>query len=130
MSRWIAVAAALTTLGSGACGTNKPAVCDSFAAAQNSIQHIRNTSVAENGLSQLTTELSQLKPSLEQLYADAKTQFAAEIESLRAAVYQFSANLTMARTTPDVENLAGARTALVALQDSAHRLADAVSGTC
>jgi hypothetical protein len=130
MSRWIAVAVALATLGAGACGTDKPAVCDSFAAVQNSIEHIRNANVAENGLSQLTTDLSQLKPSLEQLYADAKTQYTAEIESLRAAVSQFSANLTTARTEPNAHNLAGAGIALAALQDSARRLADAISGTC
>jgi hypothetical protein len=130
LSKWIAAAAVLAPLAAGACSSDKPAVCDSFAAVQNSIEHIRNANVAENGLSQLTTELSQLKPDVEQLYIDAKAQYAAEIESLRAAANQFSASLTTARAAPDARNLASTRTSLTALQDSARRFADAISGTC
>jgi len=120
----------LGTLGIAGCSTNQPPVCDSLAAVQNSVEQIRNANVGENGLSQLRTDLHQLKVNLQQLYTDAKTQFGSDVEALKAAVNQFSASLATARATPDATNLAAVRTAVTTLGDSVRHLGDAMSGTC
>jgi hypothetical protein len=127
---WIAGVVVVTTLGAGGCSTDKPAVCDSLAAVQNSIDQIRNANVGENGLSLVRTELSQLKVNLEQLYADAQAQFASEIQAVQAAAAQTSASLATARAMPDAANVAAVRAPLNALQTSMRSLGDAMSGTC
>jgi hypothetical protein len=130
MSRWIAVAAIVAAVGTSACSTDQPAVCDSFAAVQNSIDQIRNANVGENGLSQLRADLAQFKDNLTQLHADAKTQFAAEIQAVQAAATQVSASVTTARATPDAASLAAVRAPVTALQSSVQNLGAALSGTC
>jgi hypothetical protein len=122
MSTWITAAAAIGLLVTGGCGTDDPAVCDSLAAVQTSIDHVRNANVSENGLAQLQTDLTQLRADLIQLRTDAHSQFPAQIEGLRTAVNQFAGSVAAARATPDATTLAAVRT----VRD----LADAMSATC
>jgi hypothetical protein len=70
--------AVLTTAGCGDGDTQPtaPPVCDSLAAAQATVDHIRDTNESENGLTQLRPYLEQLRTELTQLYTDAKTEFA------------------------------------------------------
>jgi hypothetical protein len=130
ISPWIAGFVVLATLGAGACGTNEPAVCDSVEAVQNSAGQIRNTNVSENGLSQLKSDLAQLKLELEKLAGGARTDFAAEIQAVRSATTRLSASVTTARTAPDAVNLAAVRPSLEALRASVQSLRAAASGTC
>ena len=130
MSSSVAGLVVLAMLGAGACSTSQSPVCESVAAVQNSVDRIRDTNVSENGLSQLKTDLTQLKVDLEKLTAEARTEFAAEIEAVRSAMTQLSASVTTARNAPDAANLAAVRPALNALQTSAQNLAKSASETC
>jgi hypothetical protein len=127
---WITAAAALGVLVTGGCGTDQPAVCDSLAAVQTSMDHVRNANVSENGLTQLQTDLTQLRADLVQLRTDAQTQFPTQIEGVRTAVNQFAASVAAARATPEATTLAAVRTGMSGVQDSVRHLADAMSGTC
>jgi hypothetical protein len=129
-SRVIAGAAVFAALGTGACSTDQPAVCDSFAAVQNSIDQIRNANVTENGLTQLRTDLTQLRTNMQQLLADAQAQFASEAQAVQAAATQFSASVATARADPNAANLSAVRPPLNALQSSVQTLGVAMSGTC
>jgi len=129
MPTWIAIAAALAVL-AGGCSTDQAPVCDSLAAVQTSIDHVRDANVSENGLSQLKTDLSQLKSELLSLRTDGQQQFPGQIEAVRAAADQLSASIATARATPDVATLASVRTSMSGLQNSVGQLADAMSGTC
>jgi flagellar capping protein FliD len=129
-SKVIAGAVVFAALGTGACSTDQPAVCDSFEAVQNSVDHIRNTNVAENGLIQLQTDLTQLRTNLQQLVADAQAQFASEAQAVQAAATQFSSSVTTARADPNAGNLAAVRPPMNALQTSVQALGDTMKGTC
>jgi hypothetical protein len=129
MPTWIAFAAAFAAL-TGGCSTDQAPVCDSLAAVQTSIDHVRDANVSENGLTQLKTDLNQLKSDLVSLRTDGQAQFPGQIEAVRAAANQLSASIAAARATPEVTTLAAVRTSMSGLQNSVRQLADAMSGSC
>ena len=126
----IAALTAAATLAIGGCGTDQPPVCDSLAAVQHTMHQVRTTTVAENGLAALTTQLRQLRADVRLLLDEAGTQFAPEVAAVRAAAGQVSTSVAAARGTPDVVHLGAVRTSLGALQVSVRNLGDALSGTC
>jgi len=130
ISRWIVGVVLLAPLGAGACGADEPPVCKSLAAVRNSAGQIRNANVSENGLSQLKADLTELNLALRQFGGEARTEFAAEIEAVRAATTRLSASVSTARATPDAASLAAVRPSLNALRASVQSLAAAASGTC
>jgi uncharacterized phage infection (PIP) family protein YhgE len=130
MSSLLAVVAVAGAFGAAACSTGQPAVCDSLAAVQNTADHIRNANVSENGVTQLETDLRQLRPALQQLYSDAQAQFATELDAVRAASDQFAASVAAARAAPDATTLSAVRTSMTAMQQSVQTLGSAMSGTC
>jgi hypothetical protein len=130
MSTWISVAAAVGVLTVGGCGTEQPPACAHLDAAQASIAHVRNADVSENGLTQLRTDLSQLKANLVQLRSDVQAKYPTEIEAVAGTVNQLAASVTAAKANPDATTFAAVRTAMSGLQDSVQHLADAMSGTC
>jgi hypothetical protein len=134
ISKLIAIAVVLGALAIGGCaegeGEAKPPVCDSFAAVQLTIDQIQNANVAENGLSQLKTDLQKLKTELEKLYADAAAAFATQVQAVKAAADTLAASITTARADPNAANLAAVRTALAGVPASLQTLGDAMKGTC
>ena len=123
----------LLLLGPAGCAAEEaatPPVCDSYAAVQNTVDHIRTTSVSENGLSALRPYLSQLRTQLTQLYQDAQAQFAPQADALRATVDQLAAALRTAQADPDVTNLSAVRVSVGAVRTSAQALRDALASTC
>jgi hypothetical protein len=132
ISRWIAIALVLGALATGGCAEaeDQPPVCDSFAAVQQTIGQIKNANVAENGLSQLKTDLQKLKTDLEKLYADAAASFATQVQAIRAAADTLAASIATARADPNTTNLAAVRTALAGVPASVQALGDAMKGTC
>jgi hypothetical protein len=130
MAGWIMAATAVGVLGAGACSTDQPEVCDSLAAVQTSIDHVRETNVSENGLAHLRTVLDQLKTNLNWLQSEAAAQFDAQVRTVQAAVDELSTSAATARTTPNAANLAAVRSSLLALGESVQALGDAVASTC
>jgi cell division septum initiation protein DivIVA len=130
MAKWTTAAATLAVLGAGGCSTAEPAVCDSFAAVQNSLDHLRDANVSENGVTQLRADLTELRADLQQLYADAQAQFGGQVQAVRTAVNELTSSLSAARATPDGKTFEAVRTARAGLQTSVQSLGDAVSGTC
>jgi hypothetical protein len=133
MKRFLVVV--LLLLGAAGCAADEeqpsaPPVCDSYAAVQNTVDHIRTTSVSENGLSALRPYLSQLRTQLTQLYQDAQAQFAPQADALRATVDQLAAALRTAQADPDVTNLSAVRVSVGAVRTSAQALRDALASTC
>ncbi|HYN95122.1 MAG TPA: hypothetical protein VES42_14830 [Pilimelia sp.] len=126
----MAVLTAATILGVAGCGTDQPPVCDSLAAAQATMNHIRNANVAENGLAPLEAQLQQLNVDVSRLRADAATHLAPEFAAVKAAADQLSASLAAAREVPDAAHLSAVRTTLGAVQVSLRSLGDAMSDTC
>ncbi|MGA5300008.1 hypothetical protein ACPCHT_08775 [Nucisporomicrobium flavum] len=130
MTPRIAAVTAVATLGLGGCSADQPPVCDSLAAVQTTMHHIRDANVAENGLTSLTTQLRQLQVEVRQLLTDAAAQWAPEVQAVRTAADQVSATVAAARETPDVAHVSAVRTAMGTLQTGLRSLGDAMSGTC
>ncbi|GAA4600576.1 ABC-type Zn uptake system ZnuABC Zn-binding protein ZnuA [Actinoplanes octamycinicus] len=107
-----------------------PPVCDSWEAVQVTVGHIKNVNVSENGLSALQPYLTQLKDQLSQLYLDAKAQFAAQAEALKAAAQQLGDDLRTARANPDRTTLAAVRSSVAEVRTSADSLHTAMGSTC
>jgi hypothetical protein len=130
--RAVTAATAITALlgGCGAGGGDRPAVCDSLSAVQASVDDLRNANVSENGLSQLRSDLGQLKVNLDQLSQDARAQLQPQIDGVRAAAGQLSSSVTAAKSDPSAATFAGVRTAVAGVADSVQGLGAAMSGTC
>ena len=125
-------AAVLGVLPVAGCATDSPqaAVCDSLTGVQNSARHVRETNVAENGLSQLRTNLVQLRTDVRQLIADAKSQWAPQADAISSSLDQVSSTVNVARTAPSTTAFDAVRQALAALDNSVKALGDAMRGTC
>lgn len=132
--KWIPPALALALLsGAGGCSSDdaaKPPVCDSFTAAQTTVDHIRDINISENGLTQLKPYLTQLRDQLTQLYNDAKAQFAPQADQLKASVTQLGTAARTAQADPSTPNLKGVRTALASVGDSWDNLRSMMAQTC
>ncbi|MEU8816601.1 hypothetical protein [Actinoplanes sp. NPDC048796] len=102
-----------------------PAVCESVDAAQNTVNHIRDTNVSETGVSQMRTLLAQLRDDLNQVVADAQAQFKPQADALRTATDQLGAAL---RGRP--ADLGAVRTAVNEVRTAGTNLVDALKGTC
>jgi phage shock protein A len=125
-------AAVLGVLPVAGCASDSPtaAVCDSLTAVQNSAQHVRETNVAENGLAQLRTNLTQLRTDVQQLIAGAKTQWAPQAEAIRSALDNVTSTVNVAKTAPSTTAFDAVRQALATLDNSVRALGDAMRGTC
>ncbi|GIF40281.1 hypothetical protein [Actinoplanes xinjiangensis] len=132
MRRLLPFAAGLLLLTgcSGEPATPQAAVCESYAAVQNTVEHIRQTNVSENGLTALKPYLTQLLDHLEQFVADAKAQFGPEADTLRAAVGQLSASVDVAREDPDLTNLAAVRGDVADVRTGAQSLRAGLQELC
>ncbi|MEU4691503.1 hypothetical protein [Actinoplanes sp. NPDC023714] len=124
---------AAAVLGAGGCASaeaNAPAVCESFATVQNTVNQIRNVNVSENGVAAARPYVAELLNQLNQLVLDAQAQFKPQADQLRTAVDQLSASVEGARADPGAATFAVVRSSITAVGDSARALRDAISGTC
>ncbi|BCJ45774.1 hypothetical protein GCM10010168_58060 [Actinoplanes ianthinogenes] len=128
---------ALLVLGMAGCSSSSasspaaaPAVCDSWEAVQVTVDHIKNVNVSENGLTALRPYLTQLQQELNQLYLDAKAQFAPQAEALKAATDRVRTDLQAAQASPDRTTLAAVRSSVAELRSSADGLHTAMASTC
>ncbi|MFC7528658.1 hypothetical protein [Actinoplanes sp. GCM10030250] len=132
--RLLPVLTALGVLAAGGCaGQDQPevaAVCDSYAAVQNTVNHIRQVNVSENGIVAIRPYVSQLLNELNQLVLDAKAQFGAQADGLRTTVDALQTTVGTAREDPNVTNLAAVRASVASVRASAQTLRDAIAGTC
>ncbi|MEV0902596.1 hypothetical protein [Actinoplanes sp. NPDC049802] len=132
----IATALCVLAAGAGCAGGDAaeaeavPAVCESFAAVQNTVTHIRQANVSENGLTALRPYVSELIEQLKQLAVDAQAQFGQQADQLRASVDVLSASVDTARENPNRANLGTVRQAVDGVRDTARALADSLKNTC
>jgi hypothetical protein len=124
------IAAMLSPAVAAGCGAEQAPVCASLESVQHSIQQLRDVNVAENGLSQLKTDLQQLRVHLDELTDQAAGQFSTEVQAVQAAVTQFRTTVTTARADPSAVNLAAVRTAFAAVPAAVNNLGQALAGTC
>jgi hypothetical protein len=130
--RWTAKVAltGVAVLALVCCGEDKPAVCAQADELEASVQDLLNVNISENGLGALSSSLGQVRTDLEQLVADAKTEFQPQIDMVTASVDQLSSSLSAATADPSATSLATVGTAARSLGDAVRALGDAVAETC
>ncbi|BBH67305.1 hypothetical protein ACTI_39900 [Actinoplanes sp. OR16] len=126
----IVAAAVLGTSGCAASESDTPAVCESFATVQNTVNQIRNVNVSENGIAAARPYVAELLNQLNQLVLDAQAQFKPQADQLKTAVDQLSTSVEGARSDPGAAAFAAVRTAITSVGDSARALRDAIGGAC
>jgi hypothetical protein len=115
---------------SDASAADTPPVCDSAAAVRNTVEHVRQTNVSENGLTQLGPLLAQLRDEIGQLVADAQAQFGAQADALRLATENLGEALRGAKADPGAASFTVVRAAASTQRGAAQQLSDALTGTC
>jgi hypothetical protein len=128
--RIVAAAAAIVLLGGCADDESRPAVCDSYDAVQASVDDLRNANISENGLSQVRTDLKELRHGLEQLLDDARANFQTQVDPIRLATDELATAVATARSEPTAMTLAAVGDAAAWLRETVHRLGTAMADTC
>jgi hypothetical protein len=127
---WISVPLAAVLFAGGCASENKPQVCDSYAAVQTTVDHIRDVNVSENGLTALQPYLTQLGTELNRFSADAKAQFAPQTDPVKAALDQLGSALRTAQADPSATTFAAVRTAVASVRSTWQTLHTTMSQTC
>ncbi|WP_436533112.1 hypothetical protein [Actinoplanes sp. HUAS TT8] len=129
MKRYLVVLVLLLS-GCTAAPAARPPVCDSWDAVRNTVDHIRDVNVSDNGLSALRPYLTQLRDELTALHTDAKAQFGAQADALQVATDQLGTDLRVARQNPDINTLAAVRASVADVRTTANTLHNAMLSTC
>ena len=128
--RIVTVVAALAFLGGCADDGDRPAVCDSYDAVQASADDLRNANISENGLSQVRTDLQELRRNLEVLLDDARELYATQVDTIELAAEQLASTVTAAKADPGPMTLSAVGDAAAWLRETVHRLGTDMAGTC
>jgi hypothetical protein len=132
MRRAFAVAGVAAVLGLGlpGCTSTRPAVCDSVDQLRQSVNHLTNASLSENGMSALAADLNQVKSDLSQVATDAKPEFQPQTDQLKVAVDQLSASVNTAKADPNATTLGGVGAAVRSVKTAVESLVGSLSNTC
>lgn len=130
ISRLVAAVAVVLLLGGCADGQDQPAVCDSYDSVQASADDLRNANISENGLTQVRTDLQELRHDLVQLVDEAKAEYATEVDTVEKAAADLQTAVTAARIDPGPMTLATVGDAAAWLRETVHRLGTAMADTC
>lgn len=114
----------------GACGEDQPAVCSSVDAMQASVAHLRDVNVAENGLSQLQSEVAQVKKDVQQVATDAQQQYGPQVTTVKDSVATLEGSVKAAKADPSAATFAPVVAGVAAVGSAAQALGQAVSNTC
>jgi len=129
ISGWTAAIALLAALALGGC-SSEPPQCAALNSVRVSFEHLRDTNVAQNGLDQLRTNLTEVRTALEELKADLHTTASAQVDAVRTSAQQVRTDLQAAQANPSGPRLGTLRASLLNLRGSVQNLITAVSATC
>jgi hypothetical protein len=124
----VVLMASSTVAGCG--GSSKPAICSDVDSLKSSVTELRDVKLEAGALATLQSDLTKVQSDLSEVKSEAKSQYAAEINSVEQAAASLSTNLKAASATPSVQSLAAVATNVSALGASLSALQDAVSSTC
>jgi hypothetical protein len=130
LMRIVTAVVALALLGGCAEEENRPAVCDSYDAVQASADDLRNANISENGMSQVRTNLQELRHGLESLLSDASAEFQPQVDTIQVAMDDLANTVTAAQAEPGPMTLAAVGQAAAWLRETVHRLGTAMADTC
>jgi hypothetical protein len=107
-----------------------PAVCADVDALRASAEKIKAAEPGQGALATLSTQLTAMLATLEQLPADAATQYSERIDAIKTATHSLESSLRTAQRSPSAATLSAVRADVRALGDAVRGLVDAVGSTC
>jgi hypothetical protein len=124
--------AALVPVGLSACGggSQTPAFCDDLDALAASMNALKESDVRAQGIEATKTQLQAIGDDLEQLSADAKTQFAPQITEVKTQASELKVTLEAATAAPSEETISAARRDVGELKNAFLDLQAALQATC
>lgn len=126
---WVAlVPAGLSGCGGG--GSQTPAFCDDLDALSASMNKLRETDINAQGIDAAKTQLVAIGDDLEQLSADAKTEFAPQITEVKTQASELKVSLGAATSAPSEASVAAARRDVGELKNAFLDLEAALQATC
>jgi hypothetical protein len=112
-------------------GSDKPAYCSSVTDFKDSVSGLTNLQIAQNGVSELTNQVNEIKTSGQRLVADAKSDFPSETTALSGSITALAAT---AQQVGDPQTRKAALLALPgqiqAVKSSYDALSSAVKSKC
>jgi uncharacterized protein YoxC len=124
----VPVAIGVLTVGCSSSGT--PPVCSSVDDLKASVSDVSDVQSGENGLNMLESNLAAVKDDLNQVLADAKSQYSTQVAQVRSDMTSLQSAVDAAQRTRSATDIDGAVTAAKTLSTSVKGLADDVQSTC
>jgi hypothetical protein len=124
--------AALLPAGLSACGggSQTPAFCDDLDALAASMNALKESDVRAQGIEATKTQLKAIGDDLDQLSADAKTQFAPQITEVKTQASELKVTLEAATAAPSEATISAARRDVGELKNAFLDLQAALQATC
>ncbi len=123
---------ALVPAGLSACGggSQTPAFCEDLDALAASMTELKESDVRAEGIDATKTRLKAIGDDLDQLSADAKTQFAPQITEVKTQAAELGVSLNAATAAPSEASIAAARRDVGELKNAFLDLQAALQATC
>lgn len=123
----VAVAAAICLT---ACASDEAAVCEDVDTLESSVEGLKDVQVSEDGLSTLSSDVTQIQEDVAQLRSDAKSEFGDEVDQVQSMATTLEGSLEAAKSAPSPSTLSAVATAIESVDSSVSALGDALTGTC
>lgn len=116
--------------GVGACSSSKPPVCSDAQDLKSSLSSLKDIKVGQGALSELSTTATTIQQQSATLKADAKDQFADQIQGLDNARQTFQSSVATAKASPSGAALATVVAGASQVVTAGQTLVSAVKNTC
>jgi len=110
--------------------TTTSVVCQDAANLRTSLRNLTHSSVSKGDVTQLKTNLAQVRTDLNSLITNAKGQWQAQTSALKAALDKLQAAISDLSSSPSASNVAGVVAALGGVATAGGSLLTAVSTRC
>ena len=114
----------------GSSSAARPALCDSVDALRASVQRLGDVNVGTTGLGGFQDAWQAVKADLQQVADDAKSQYAPQVDKVKADVAAVGSAADTAQATPSAATLSALRDTIHSLADDVGHLVDEVSPDC
>lgn len=126
----LAVAAGALVGGVGACSSSKPPVCSDAKDLKSSVSGLKDINIGQGALTELSNQAATIRQQFDTLKADAKSEFASEIQGLTTALQTFDTSVTTAKASPSASTLATVAAGASQVVTAGQKLVTAVNNTC
>jgi len=110
--------------------TTTPAVCADVTALRASVDKIKGTPIGQGALTTLSTELTAMRSTFEQLQTDASAQYSAQADAVKSAGNSLDASVRAAQRSPSATTLAAVGAGVRGVSAAVGDLTTAVGGLC